>query len=182
MGSPKLLLDVHGETIIHRVTHAAVESGISPVLVVLGANLESIKANLTDLPVIFIENPAWMDGQSTSVTAGIRALPKDTSAVIILLGDQPGVTPMIIKRLVSAYLEEINPPGLLIPEFKGKRGNPVLFNRSTFDAMQSLVGDEGARQIFDRFTIKMIPVEDPDLFKDIDSPQDYQNYIQSTSK
>lgn len=181
MGQPKLLLDVHGEPLIRHVVRLAENSKLMPLIVVTGAHSTEIQSVLTDFSVEIIYNPDWQKGQSTSVKAGIRALPPGADGVVILLGDQPGITKEVIQELIETHASIQPTPAIIIPEYQGKRGNPVLFDRCVFQAMSTLSGDAGARQIFTRFPSSVIAVDNPDLFADIDSPEDYLKFLKNST-
>lgn len=177
MGRPKLLLPWKGETLIHRAARTALAAGLQPVVVVTGAAHPDIQAALADLPVLVVNNPDWESGQSTSLRAGIRALPEQTRAVLFLLGDQPFVTPELIRCLVATYLQ--TKPVILAPFVGEKRTNPVLFDHSIFDVLCQLQGDAGARSIFDRYPPAALPWPDERLLFDVDTPEDYKRLISS---
>jgi molybdenum cofactor cytidylyltransferase len=175
MGQPKLLLSWNGETLIHRSARTALEAGLRPLVVVTGAEAGEIMGDLQDLPLQFVHNPDWRKGQSTSVRAGIRSLSKDTSAVVFLLGDQPFISPELIQKLMSTYLQEH--PVILAPFVGGKRANPVLFDHSLFGRMCRLEGDAGARSLFGEFPPAALPWLDERILFDIDTPEDYQRLL-----
>ena len=172
MGKPKLLLPWKGEALIHRAARVAVESGLEPVVIVTGAGAEGIAAALQDLPVQLIHNPNWQEGQSTSVRAGVEALPADCQAVVFLLGDQPFVGADLIQNLVDTYLKDR--PTILAPHVNGKRVNPVIFDRMVFAHLLKLEGDAGARSIFGTFPPAAMPWPDEKVLLDIDTPEDYE--------
>lgn len=172
MGKPKLLLPWKGEALIHRAARVAVESGLEPVVIVTGAGAEGIAAALKDLPVRLAHNPYWQEGQSTSVRAGVEALPADCQAVVFLLGDQPFVGADLIQSLVATYLKDR--PTILAPYVNGKRVNPVIFDHSVFPYLLDLKGDAGARSIFGVFPPAAMPWLDEKVLLDIDTPEDYE--------
>lgn len=177
MGRPKVLLPWQGETLIHRAARTALAGGLNPVVVVTGALHADISGTLADLAVQVVNNPDWQSGQSTSVRAGVQALPESTQAVLFLLGDQPFVTPELIRRLVATYLR--TRPTILAPFVGEKRTNPVVFDRSIFDVLCRLEGDAGARSIFGQYPPVAMPWSDERLLFDVDTPADYQKLLDS---
>jgi len=127
-GSPKQLARWQGQTFIERVVEVALASQAGPVVVVLGAEVEQCQALLKNRPAQIIINRKWAGGQSTSMKAGLAALPANINSVIFLLVDLPGVTPAIIDALIERHRQTLAP--IVWPEFEGKRGNPVLFDQS----------------------------------------------------
>lgn len=177
MGQSKLLLPWKGEPLIHRAARIALEAGLSPVVVVTGAE-PGIASSVTDLPLQIADNPAWQAGQSTSVRAGILSLPEKTEAAVFLLGDQPHISVELIIKLVETYRQ--THPTILAPYVGAKRTNPVLFDRSVFDPLCHLEGDQGGRSLFSRFPPSALPWPDEQLLLDIDTPEDYQELIGSS--
>lgn len=173
MGQPKLLLDWHGQPLIHWVVRLALSAGCAPVIVVTGANPEAVKQALNGLPLTYTHNPDWQKGQSTSVKAGVSALPHDTDAVLVFLGDQPHIPLRVPRELMRIFQQEKPAEGILIPSFNDKRANPVLLERRVFDSLKTLEGDAGARSIFSQQPVRLIPFDLPDLLLDIDAPDDY---------
>ncbi len=178
MGKPKLLLDWHGQPLIRWVAHLALTTGCSPVIVVTGANEEDVRLALADLPLVFTHNPDWQNGQSSSVKAGINALPDSVDAAIIFLGDQPHIPSRVPLELLRVYSQEGQAESIFIPTFNGNRANPVLLQRRIFEPLKMLQGDAGARMIFAQHPIRLIPFDEADLLLDIDSPADYQKLME----
>lgn len=171
-GQPKQLLEWHGKPLVRRAAEAALAAGLSPVNVVTGAYAEQVSAAVQGLPVQIISNPDWQNGQSTSIQAGLRALPPETGAAIFLLADQPGISANVLRSLVEHHSREPGP--ILAPLVQGQRANPVLFDRFTFADLLALRGDVGGRAIFDRYRPVYMPWHDPLLTLDIDTPEDWQ--------
>jgi molybdenum cofactor cytidylyltransferase len=144
-GSPKQLAHWQEKTFIERVVDAALASQAEPVVAVLGAEVEQSRAMLKDRAVNVVVNQNWAEGQSTSMKAGLAKLPQNVSSAIFLLVDQPLMTPDIIDGLIARYRQTLAP--LVWPEFEGKRGNPVLFDRRLFAELNQISGDTGGRPV-----------------------------------
>ncbi|TXM88582.1 NTP transferase domain-containing protein, partial [Methylobacterium sp. WL122] len=140
-------------------------------VVVLGAHAAAVRAALNGLDVAFVENAAFADGLSTSLRAGLAALPPGTDAAVILLGDMPRVTPGQIDRLVAAYRAARPAPAAIAPVVEGRRGNPVLLDRRVLaDALAGLSGDHGAGPLLKgRIDVLEVPGE-PGTALDVDTP------------
>lgn len=178
IGQPKLLLDWHGQPLIRWVARLALHTGCTPVFVVTGANAAEVRGALDGLPLIFTHNPDWQNGQSSSVKAGVNALPQSVDAAMVFLGDQPHIPTRVPQELMRVYLSEDVTEEILIPAHEGNRANPVLLTKRIFEPLKALRGDAGARTIFSQHTIRLIPFNEPDLLLDIDSPTDYQRLIE----
>ncbi len=174
-GSPKLLLQWQGQPLIQRVCQVALDSKLEPIYVVTGATDSIVRPLLSDFPLTILHNPHWQEGQSTSLKTGIEALDGSIAAVVVFLADQPQVCVSLVQSLVDTYRSEPSP--IIAPWVDKRFGNPVLLDRITFAELLTLHGDRGARVVFDRFTVKAIEWNDPFLFMDIDTPQDYQQLL-----
>ncbi|MEZ0395867.1 MAG: selenium cofactor biosynthesis protein YqeC [Anaerolineales bacterium] len=169
-GQPKQLLLWRGKPFVRQAAENALAAGLAPVVVVSGAEAERIEAAVQDLPVKIVRNAAWQSGQSSSLRAGLAALPETAGAAIFLLADQPQVPPTLLRALVEAHRRGL--PPILAPQVGGQRANPVLFDRLTFPALQELRGDVGGRALFSRFPLAYLPWHDESLLVDVDSPSD----------
>ncbi len=177
MRQPKLLLHWHGQPLVRWTARLALFTGCEPVLVVTGANAQEVQTALAGLPLIFTYNPDWQKGQSTSVKAGVKALPAGIDAALFFLGDQPHIPPRVPRELLRVFQQDDPAEAILIPTYQGKRANPVLLEKRVFEALARLSGDAGARALFSQFPVKQVPFEEPDLAFDVDSPEDYQKLL-----
>ncbi|HTX91481.1 MAG TPA: selenium cofactor biosynthesis protein YqeC [Anaerolineales bacterium] len=174
-GSPKQLLDYHGRPFVRAVAETALAAGLSPVVVVSGANAGQVEDAVRDLPVRMAHNPDWPSGQSSSLQAGLRALPEQAGAAIFLLADQPQVTPTVLRALADRHGLDLAP--VVAPLVDGRRANPVLFDRVTFPDLLSLTGDVGGRAVFSKFPLTYLPWHDASLLLDVDRPEDYEKLL-----
>ena len=177
IGMPKQLLLYRSRPLVWHVASAALAAGLSPVYVVLGAFEPQVRSALGGLPVAFVHNTAWESGQSSSMKAGLLALPKQTGAVIFLLADQPKVPLGLLKTLVEQHALTLAP--ILAPLIDGQRANPVLFDRLTFEDLMRVQGDVGGRAIFSAYPVTWIDWYDPGAGMDVDTEADYQRLIDS---
>jgi molybdenum cofactor cytidylyltransferase len=169
-GRLKQLLDYDGQSFVRTVAETALAGGLSPVVVVSGAQAEAVESAVQDLGLLITRNTAWQIGQSSSIQAGLRVLPARTGAVIFLLADQPQVTPTVIRALLEQHALNLSP--IVAPLVAGQRANPVLFDRSTFPGLMTLTGDVGGRAVFSRYQVTYLPWHDERLLTDIDTPAD----------
>lgn len=169
----KLLAPVEGKPMVaHAVDAALGAKGVGPVVVVTGHERERVEAALAGRAVGFAANSRYTDGLSTSLAAGLAALPDGIDAVLVCLGDMPRIAPRLIERLIAAYA-----PGegrsIVVPTHSGKRGNPVLWDRRFFPAMTALSGDVGARHLIGEHADEVIEIEagDSTVLFDVDTPE-----------
>lgn len=178
MGTTKQLLPFRGKTILECVVDNALASSLHQVVVVLGHQADLLMPLLKNRAVHVVINNDYRRGQSSSLKAGLRALTEQTGAALFMLGDQPLVTPETINRILEAYRH--SPAPVVLPVFDGKRGNPVLFSRETFQKMQLLGDDCGARPLFEEYAgrIVTVPVEDGSIHFDVDTEADYRRLLE----
>jgi len=175
-GKPKQLLEWHGKPLVRHAARKALEAGLRPVIVVSGAYKDQIDSALDDLPVEIVINPDWHQGQGTSVRVGILALPSEVGAAVFLLADQPQIPVPLIKMLVVKHRETLAP--IIAPWVEGRRANPVLFDKNLFGNLIKLEGDAGGRQLFSQYEITRVNWDDPDVFLDVDTPDDYHRLLE----
>ena len=174
LGRPKQLLPLGGEPLLRHTLRAILASSLDDILVVTGHEAEAVQAAIADLPVRIVLNPDYALGQSTSVLAGLRALPPETGAAMFLLGDQPGIAPTTIDALIQTWRETHAP--VVVPSYTDGFGNPVLFDRLSFPELKSLEGDRGAisivRSYRQRGQLASVQVASP-APSDVDTEEDY---------
>ncbi len=171
MGRVKQLLPWKGESLIRHVARTALEAEIEKVIIVLGSSGEEIQSELREMPVEFVNNLDWSRGQSSSVRAGLTALPDKIGGVLFLLADQPKISPTLLRALVERHAYTLAP--IIAPLVDGQRGNPVLFDRITFRDLQMIRGDMGGRALFSQYPVDWIDWHDESVLLDIDTEEDY---------
>ncbi len=171
-GRPKALLDWKGKSFVRQIIETALKAGLDPLFVIAGADADNVEKEVSGLPVRLVRNTNWQQGQSSSVKAGLAALPRETGAVLFLVVDQPQLPVSIIEALVAEHAVTFAP--IVAPMVDDHRTNPVLFDRSTFSDFNVLEGDVGGRAIFSRHKVRWLPWMEASLAIDVDSPEDYQ--------
>ena len=167
----KLLAEVNGAPLVARAVDAALASQAANVIVVTGHQGESVARVLSDRPVTFVHNPAFAEGLSSSLRAGLAAVPSESDAVVVCLGDMPRVASAVIDRLIAAY-SPLEGRAICVPTTHGKQGNPVLWDRAFFTEMAALTGDAGAKRLIGQHAYRLceVPVEDAGILYDVDTP------------
>jgi molybdenum cofactor cytidylyltransferase len=171
-GTAKILLPMGDKSLLRHITEIILASNTSTLTVVLGGIVEEARATLKDLPVQFVINENWSSGQSSSIKAGLKALPSSASGVLFFLADQPFISAELINQIIKQY--QISGDKVIIPRVGAQRTNPVLIDRALFPDLEKIEGDTGARALFDRLPISWFDWEDERLLLDIDKPEDYQ--------
>ncbi|HYM32394.1 MAG TPA: molybdopterin-binding/glycosyltransferase family 2 protein [Candidatus Cybelea sp.] len=172
MGRNKLLEVVDGKPMVLSVVDMVLATAARPVVVVTGHQADAVRQALQGRDVRFVHNPDFAAGLSTSLRAGIAALPQDCDGAFVCLGDMPRISPRHLDKLVAAF----NPTegrAIVVPTFGGKRGNPVLWAAKFFPEMKSVAGDVGAKHLIGEHAddVREVPVDDGAVLLDIDTPQ-----------
>ena len=143
--APKLLAALAGKPLVRHAAEAALAARARPVVVVLGAHADAVRAALRGLDLVLVENPDYAAGLSTSLRVGLAALPEAVTGALVLLGDMPRVTAAHLDRLIAAFAAADPLPAAIVPVHAGRRGNPVLLNRRRLAPdLARLAGDRGA--------------------------------------
>ena len=169
MGQPKALLAWEGEPFVRACVKKALAAELDPVIVIAGQEYERIREALKDLPVQVVHNTHWQEGQSSSLRAAINSLPESVGGAVFQLVDQPHIPVDLIRRLITEHAETLAP--VVIPEAGGRRANPVLFDRKTFQQLAAIQGDVGGRMIFFQFPIRTIQWADESILLDVGYPR-----------
>jgi molybdenum cofactor cytidylyltransferase len=142
------------------------------VIVVTGHQAAEVERALGDRRVQIVHNPDYAEGLSTSLKAGLAALPEDVEGVLVALGDMPRIRGAQIDRLIAAF-NPLEGRAIVVPTVRGKRGNPVLFATRFVAEMGQIGGDVGARHLIGEHddVVVEIEMEDDAALLDIDTPE-----------
>jgi molybdenum cofactor cytidylyltransferase len=174
-GSPKIMADYQGKPLITHVVQKAVDSGLSPIIVVLGSIVEPVICALDQFNIQIVINEDWVSGQASSVRKGINSLPGGIGAALFLLADQPQIPVRLIKGLIEHH--NFTQAPLIIPSVNGVRANPVLFDMDVLQHLTQIEGDQGGRQIFNQYPATLYPWPDENILLDVDTPEDLQKLM-----
>jgi molybdenum cofactor cytidylyltransferase len=174
MGTVKQLLRLDDRPLLQHVLDNVRASGVGEIIVVLGFAAEAIQREIDGQNVRVVINENYRQGMGTSLKAGLSAVNPQARAAIIVLADQPFVRPATLDRLITEHQE--NRAQIVIPTYRGFRGNPVLLDRSVFPEIMTLSGDVGCRAIFGNHLegIVKVPVDDVGILLDIDRQSDFE--------
>ncbi|MDR3689664.1 MAG: nucleotidyltransferase family protein [Fimbriimonas sp.] len=176
LGRPKQLLPYLGKTLIEHAARTALASGAHEVIVVVGSEAERVAEKLHGLSVRIVRNRDWQEGLSSSIRAGVGAVSSAADCVVIALGDQPRITPDLLRGLATRHRESGNP--IVASSYDGVLGVPCAFGRSQFAALSELSGEQGARELIRRASIPAESVAFSGGNVDIDTPEDYRRLVQ----
>jgi molybdenum cofactor cytidylyltransferase len=170
-GTTKLVAELNGKPLVRHVAEAALASKARPVIVVTGHAREQVQEALAGVPLQFVHNKDFATGLASSLRTGIAVVPNEAAGAVLLLGDMPLVTAILIDQLVRG-LDENPDADAIVPVTEGRRGNPVLLARPLFPAVGQLTGDQGARRLLQDAAIHVIETatEGEAASVDIDTP------------
>ena len=170
MGFPKALLRYREETFLDRLA-GLFAARCSPVIVVLGAEAERIRAG-GHPSATFVVNPDWARGQTTSMQCGLRAVPPEADGVLFTLVDHPAVAPATIDALLDGPRAAL----LRVPRYHGRRGHPIWFSRDIVPEFLALPETGAARDVVRSHSAQteFLDVDDPGILADIDDPGAYR--------
>ncbi len=172
LGSAKQLVQFRGRTLLAHAVATAQAAAAGPVLVVLGARIDIVRAEITDPTVRVVANPAWAEGMGSSVRVAVAAVLADlpeARAILFLVADQPLVTSDLINELITAY--DVGYP-LVASCYDETLGVPVLFDRRYFAELSVLPGDAGARRVLARHSAAVHAIPFAGGVVDVDTPAD----------
>jgi molybdenum cofactor cytidylyltransferase len=169
----KLTADFQGKPLVSHVASAALASCADPIGVVTGHAAEKVLSALAGFNIFAVHNQAYAQGLSSSLKAGIAALPPEVRGVVVLLADMPFVTSCLIDQLIGAFEVEAIEPDAVVPARQGRRGNPVLIGRKLFPEIAKLQGDRGATVLLKDASRHIVecPIEDAGIEIDVDTRQ-----------
>ncbi|HTI15920.1 MAG TPA: nucleotidyltransferase family protein [Dictyobacter sp.] len=190
-GQQKLLLPLGDRPVITHVLQNTLASQAQPILVVLGHQQQQLREQLapylTQPRISLLTNAEYSQGMSTSLRTGIEALlsmhrTTSIAGAMILLGDQPLMTSVIIDMLIAT--KHTTAARIVAPLYHGKRGNPVIFDTSLFPELLEITGDEGGRRIIERHKteIATCPLPDAQAQYDVDTWDAYQHVVELWQK
>lgn len=171
LGQPKQLLRFGPATLLDRVLDVARECPFEQLLCVLGGSSEDVRAAVNLDRVEVVENRHFGEGCSSSIAAALGAVEDRCELLVLMLGDQPGVTADTVERLIAGLGEA----PLAACEYSDGRGHPLAFARSMFGELSSMHGDKAVWKLLDRHSSEVadVPIAEP-VPLDIDTWGDYE--------
>lgn len=173
-GRPKPLARLGDRPLLARCLDSLRASRVRAIVVVLGTDADRIRHEVPLEGTQVVVNPDPSEGMSSSIRAGLRAAPPDALGFLVVLGDQPLLTPVTIDALVGRH--GAKGARAVVPTYRGMRGNPVLLDRSLAPDMEAVRGDVGCRSVLAAHASEVVelPVDDPGILLDVDTPRDLE--------
>ena len=160
-------------------------SEVEEIIVVLGHEADQVRAAIGNKGVRFVENPDYRLGLSTSVRAGFAAVPVQTIGIMIYLADQPLLEASEVDFLIRAFTEagKAN-KSIVVPFFRGQRGNPVIVQATYKASLLAITGDTGCRRLIKQNPDQVLTVEmeTDHVVRDIDTIEAYAGLVGEASE
>jgi CTP:molybdopterin cytidylyltransferase MocA/ADP-ribose pyrophosphatase YjhB (NUDIX family) len=178
LGKPKQLLPVDDMPLLSRTLELIRRTELAPRIVILGGYESEIRAAVPLSGFEVLSNPAYVEGQSTSLATGLAALPSDIDGVVVLLGDQPLLAPGVLDVLASEF--DPSTDAAVRPIYADGPGNPVLLSASLFPELQDIRGDVGARHVLraHQDEIREVDFSGWPTPRDVDTMNDYWELLE----
>jgi molybdenum cofactor cytidylyltransferase len=170
LGQPKQLLDFRGATLLDATLATARAAEADQVVVALGGAADEVAERVDLGGVDVVLNPDFGDGCATSIRSALIRVRDDATGVVLLLGDQPGVTPETVRALVTGAAGH----AVGVCAYDDAPGHPLWFDRSMFATLSGLHGDKAVWKIVEADEdVVHVPVPGP-VPRDVDTWADYQ--------
>ncbi|MEQ1946071.1 MAG: nucleotidyltransferase family protein [Bryobacteraceae bacterium] len=175
MGSPKALLDYHGETFIERLVRVF-SSVCDPVIVALGYHADAIRPKVKAQVAV---NPAPERGMLTSLQTALAALPADLDGFLFIPVDCPAVEESTVRTAIDTFRKRGSEVQFVVPQYNGKHGHPVCADASLIAEFLALPEDGQARHIVHKYVPQTVyvDVDDPGILTDVDDPEAYRRMM-----
>ena len=168
-GSTKQLAELRGRPLLAHALEAMLGAGLERVIVVLGHDADAIRARVDFGAAEVVIAEDWADGQAASLRRGLAAA-GEADAVVITLGDQPFITPQVIR----AALDQLDGYDAVRALYGDLPGHPVVLGRAVLDAAGGLRGDQGARELLADFRVHQWQAGHLASAVDVDTPEELQ--------
>ena len=179
MGQPKQLLPYHGRTLLRHAAETAVAGGCAPIVLVTGALHDELLAEIVGLPILAERNSDWETGMASSIRAGLAAVAAAAPrAVLVMLTDQPLVTPELLRQLIVQ--QQATQAPIVAATYGETLGVPAIFDKSLLPELLELQGAQGAGRLIARLGTAVGQVAFPAGLLDVDTPAQYTALLQGS--
>ncbi|QJB33215.1 nucleotidyltransferase family protein [Chitinophaga oryzae] len=175
LGMPKQQVRFRQQSLLQRILHTAQHTTARPIVVVLGAFADTILPDTQDSEAAVVINANWETGMGSSVQTGVQEILRidnTVSDIMVLLCDQPFITPALLGKLMDTHYQENK--GITACAYGGTKGTPVIFHQKYFSRLITLDGQEGAKKIIQQHPDDLATVPFPEGIIDIDTPGDLE--------
>lgn len=177
MGFPKQLLKWKNTTLLQHAINTVKEVALEHIVLVLGANSETIKSEIDKGDMVVLYNENWEQGLGNSIAFGIKfileSLP-DTENILIMLADQPLIDSKFLNSLKNTH--DLSSNAITCTLYQNKRaGVPAIFHRKYFQDLLQLNGDKGAKELLKKYSSEINYLDGTDIIIDIDTIEIYES-------
>lgn len=174
LGRPKQLLPYGDGTLLGHAVGVARACRFDQIVVPIGGAADEVRSGVDLAGAEVVLNYAYGNGCSSSIAAALSVVDRRCEVLVLMLGDQPGVTP----GTVAALLEHRDSAPLAVCHYDDGRGHPLAFTRDVFAELADLHGDKGVWKLLDRRAAEVVevPIAGP-VPLDVDTPEDYQSVL-----
>jgi molybdenum cofactor cytidylyltransferase len=171
-GEAKQLLPYAGSTLLGAGLTMARQCGFDQLLVTVGGSAAEVREQVDLTGADVVENPSFSSGCGSSISTAITAVDPRADGLVLLLGDQPGVSALTVRRLVAAE------GPVRVCAYDNGWGHPFWFSRTIFDELRGLHGDKAVWKLLHsaRYPVTVLPVDGP-VPIDVDTPDDYRRLL-----
>lgn len=151
--------------------------GLEPPVVVTGHRAAEVRQVLEGVRCKFVHNPDHATGQLSSLQAGVRSLADGVAGCLVVLADQPWLDRSVVAQVLAAHAA--GPTGVVAPAYQGRRGHPVLIDRSLWSDLLGLEANLAPRHLLERYPdqVHLLPVDTESVLQDMDTWDAYQDAL-----
>lgn len=184
LGQPKQLVRIDGETLLRRTTRLAAEAGCDPIVVVLGAEAERMRIEVSEYDTVVVTNSDWPSGMGSSLRCGVEAVARldpQPANVLLLVCDQLALSADVLRRLIERHrsgasgsasgITAGSASGITASRYGGGPAVPAIFSSAFYPELMGVSGDRGARGILERHASAVTCVDFPEGEADLDTKE-----------
>ncbi|HET6699269.1 MAG TPA: nucleotidyltransferase family protein [Nocardioidaceae bacterium] len=177
LGTPKQLLEYRGAPLLAAVLSTARSAGFDQVVVALGGSADAVRAQVDTAGLDVVVNADYGSGCGSSMGLAVRALRRDVTGLVLLLGDQPGVDVATIGTLLT----RVGAASVGVCRYADGPGHPLWFGREVFDELTDLHGDKAVWKVVDSHPEAVEVAVPGPVPRDVDTWEDYQALLAETT-
>ena len=171
LGQPKQLLPFGDATLLDHTLATARACAFDQLICVIGGAADEVQATVDLSGADVLVNDGFGSGCSSSIALAVDAIDPNSEVLVLLLGDQPGVVPGTVAKLLA----ERGDARLALCRYDDGRGHPFAFARSMFDQLAQLHGDKAVWKLQDQLGDEVVEVRiDGPIPPDVDTWEDYE--------
>ena len=172
LGRPKQTLPFRGTTLLGHVLDCARACGFDQLVVALGGSSDEVRTRVDLSGATVVDNPSYEEGCSSSIAAALPALDPRCDVLVLMLGDQPGVGPTVVRTLLARHGDA----PIAVSRYEDGRGHPFAFRRPVFDELADLHGDKAVWKLLERRAADVVEVpQHGSMPRDVDTWDDYED-------